>query len=120
MCVDIGIVGLKVKSRTQSTCILFFKPVTRDKPILANCVYPLPSLGENLLRILGKSIFSCCCQVEGFSMSGRVTKSPGGKVIGGAKVLLDKVRAAVTDENGLYYFENIQSGKHKIKITAGM
>uniref|UniRef100_A0A0P4W9J4 SD-repeat containing protein B domain-containing protein n=1 Tax=Scylla olivacea TaxID=85551 RepID=A0A0P4W9J4_SCYOL len=57
-------------------------------------------------------------KVEGFSMSGRVTKSPGGKVIAGAKILLDKVRAAVTDENGLYYFENIQSGKHKIKITA--
>ena len=59
-------------------------------------------------------------QVEGFSMSGRVTKSPGGQVIAGAKVMLDKVRATVTDENGLYYFENIQSGKHKIKVTAGM
>lgn len=53
-------------------------------------------------------------------MSGRVTKSPGGEVIAGAKILLDKVRATVTDEGGLYYFENIQSGKHKIRVTAGV
>lgn len=57
-------------------------------------------------------------KVEGFSMSGRVTKSAGGQVVAGARVVLDRGRATVTDEDGLYYFENIQSGKHKIKVTA--
>lgn len=53
-------------------------------------------------------------------MSGRVTKSAGGQVVVGARVVLDRGRATITDEDGLYYFENIQSGKHKIKVTAGL
>lgn len=53
-------------------------------------------------------------------MSGRVTKNSGGQVVAGAKVVLDRVKTTVTDENGVYYFENIQSGKHKIKVLTGL
>ncbi|KAG7157860.1 Nodal modulator 3-like, partial [Homarus americanus] len=57
-------------------------------------------------------------KVEGFSMSGRVTKNEGGEAVSGAKVLLDKTRTATTDIDGFYTFDNIQSGKHKIKVSA--
>ncbi|KAG0714078.1 Nodal modulator 1 [Chionoecetes opilio] len=54
-------------------------------------------------------------KVEGFSMSGRVTKSAGGEVITGAKVLLDKARTTLTDQDGLYYFENISPGSTRLR-----
>lgn len=57
-------------------------------------------------------------KVEGFSVSGRVTKSVGGEAVGGAKVVLDKALSATTDDDGIYSFDSIQSGKHKIKVTA--
>lgn len=37
----------------------------------------------------------------------------------GAKVVLDKTRSASTDIDGRYTFQNVQSGKHKIKVTTG-
>nr|XP_045584151.1 nodal modulator 3-like isoform X1 [Procambarus clarkii] len=57
-------------------------------------------------------------KVEGFSMRGRVTKSERGEAVAGATVVLDKTRTATTDGDGVYAFDNIQSGKHKIKVTA--
>lgn len=52
-------------------------------------------------------------------MKGRVTKSVGGEAVAGAKVVLDKTRSATTDEDGVFVFENTQTGRHKIRVTAG-
>nr|XP_053652590.1 nodal modulator 3-like [Cherax quadricarinatus] len=57
-------------------------------------------------------------KVGGFSMNGRITKSEGGEAVAGAKVVLDKTFTSTTDADGFYAFENIQSGKHKIKVIA--
>lgn len=57
-------------------------------------------------------------KVEGFSVTGRVTKTLNGEAIVGAKVVLDKTMSTVTDDNGIYSFHNIRSGKHRIKVTS--
>lgn len=56
-------------------------------------------------------------KVEGFSISGIVRKSAGKDPVVGAKVVLDKTRSATTDTEGRYTFQNVQSGKHKIRVT---
>lgn len=58
-------------------------------------------------------------KVEGFSISGIVRKSAGKDPVVGAKVVLDKTRSATTDTEGRYTFQNVQSGKHKIRVTTG-
>ncbi|KAK7072547.1 hypothetical protein SK128_022649 [Halocaridina rubra] len=57
-------------------------------------------------------------KVEGFSVSGRVTKGSNGEVLVGAKVVLDKILSTLTDKNGGYTFQNIRSGKHRIKVIS--
>lgn len=57
-------------------------------------------------------------KVEGFSVTGKITKTAGGEALAGAKVTLDKSISTITDETGSYSFHNIRSGKHKIKVTS--
>ncbi|KAK3877987.1 hypothetical protein Pcinc_017343 [Petrolisthes cinctipes] len=57
-------------------------------------------------------------KIEGFSMRGGVRVSVGKEGMVGAKVVLDHTRTTFTDKDGGYLFDNVQSGKHRIKVTA--
>lgn len=52
-------------------------------------------------------------------MRGRVRRSEGKVGVLGAKVVLDHTRTTTTDKDGGFLFDNVQSGKHRIVVTAG-
>jgi len=57
-------------------------------------------------------------RVEGFTVQGSVRITASGAPLVGAKVAIDGVLAASTDENGIYKLENIKTGTYKIDVEA--
>ncbi|KAL1122190.1 hypothetical protein AAG570_003595, partial [Ranatra chinensis] len=57
-------------------------------------------------------------QVKGFTVSGKVLWSTGGKPIADASVLIDGRIVAKTGPDGVYHLESMRAGNYKLKIEA--
>uniref|UniRef100_A0A2I9LPE9 Nodal modulator n=1 Tax=Centruroides hentzi TaxID=88313 RepID=A0A2I9LPE9_9SCOR len=64
----------------------------------------------------GSVIFHENFQVQGFSVSGKIVVTPGGKGISGAKIYLDGKEQATSQENGIYHLENMKTGMYKLEV----
>lgn len=64
----------------------------------------------------GSVIFHEKFQVQGFSVSGKIAVTPGGKGITGAKIYLDGKEQAISQENGIYHLENMKTGMYKLEV----
>lgn len=57
-----------------------------------------------------------CCnyslQVKGFSVSGRVLSSAGGKGLRGVDVYLDDAKVTTTDESGIFQLDRMEPGTY--------
>lgn len=64
------------------------------------------------------SILSHSQQNQGFSVSGEVTENSG-QTIPYATIIIEKTDLSIiSDENGKFFFKNVKSGKHVLKISA--
>ncbi|XP_058066373.1 BOS complex subunit NOMO1 [Anopheles bellator] len=57
-------------------------------------------------------------EVTGFSVSGRVLRSPNGASVANARVKLNGREIAVTGKDGSYTLDNIQTGTYTIQVVA--
>lgn len=65
-------------------------------------------------------IFNLIFKVTGFSVKGLVVERSGGSPMQGAKILLDRKPAGVTEKDGKYTLSNLKVNSYTLQVIAGM
>lgn len=61
-------------------------------------------------------VFPINFQVEGFSVSGRVSATPKGKGLVGADIYVNGNKYTTTEENGIYHLENMRADLYQLEV----